>query len=68
MEAVGDSLVGGCGREAGEGFAVEGVGGGGEVEVVGVAASGDVDIGLGAGRRGIDSAGWGAPRNPDSGT
>ena len=38
--------VGGRWWDAWEGFAVEGVDRGGEVEVVGVAAAGDVDVGL----------------------
>ena len=54
---VGDGDVGGWGGDAGEGFAVEWVVGCGEVEVVGVAASSDVDVGLGAGGRGVDSTG-----------
>ena len=57
LEAVGDGFVGGCGWDLREGLAVEGVDGGGEVEVVGVSAAGDVDVGLGAGGGGVDAAG-----------
>ncbi len=56
FEAVGYGFVSGRRRYTGQGLAVEGVGGGGEVEVVGVAAAGDVDVGLGAGGGRVDPA------------
>ncbi len=56
-EAVGDGLFGGRRRQAWEGFAVEGVGGVGEVEVVGVSAAGYVDVCFGSGGGGVDAAG-----------
>ena len=64
MQTFGDSEIGGCGWHSGEGFAVERVDRGGEVEVVGVAAAGDVDIRLGARRRRIDAAGRDVPCRP----
>ena len=57
MEPFRDGEVGGSRWDAWECFAVEGVDRGGEVEVVGVSAAGDVDVGLSAGGRRIDSAG-----------
>src|SRR5690606_1651641 len=57
VEAFCDREVGGCRGDFGEGFAVEGVDYGGEVEVVLPAAASDVDVGLGACGGGVDSAG-----------
>ena len=56
-EPSGDGVVDGGRGDGGEGFAVEGVVGPGEVEVVGGLAAGDVDVGLGSGGGGVDAAG-----------
>ena len=56
-EPSGDGVVDRGWGDGGEGFAVEGVVGPGEVEVVGGLAACDVDIGLGPGGRGVVPAG-----------
>lgn len=53
----GNGVLDGGRWDRGEGFAVEGVGGACEAEVVGGLAACDVDVGLGAGGGGVDAAG-----------
>src|SRR5690606_39462513 len=63
VQPFGHCDIRGCWRDAREGFAVEGIAGGGEVEVVLVAAARDVVVGLGPGGGGVHSAGgYGASR------
>jgi hypothetical protein len=56
-EPSSDGVIDGGRGDGGEGFAVEGVVGPREVEVVVCLAACDVDIGLGPGGRGVDPAG-----------
>jgi hypothetical protein len=56
-ESQGDGVIDRGWGDGGEGFAVEGVAGPGEVEVVGGLAACDVDVGLGPGGGGVDAAG-----------
>jgi hypothetical protein len=55
-EPSSDGVIDGERGDGGEGFAVEGVVGPGEVEVVVCLAACDVDVGLGSGGGGVDPA------------